>query len=86
MLRCARTGAAVVDLRRTPLAALLARTLFPLLRIGHVATEDGVLSIRQSWTPDEIRHLAHEADWPVTELRTRFPFRWSLVLTRTEGP
>jgi ubiquinone/menaquinone biosynthesis C-methylase UbiE len=86
MLRCARRGVAVVDLRRSPWAALLARVLFPLLRIGHVATEDGVLSIRQSWTPAEVHHLARRARWPLTELRKRFPFRWSLVLTHRKDP
>ena len=86
MLRCARRGVAVIDLRRSVWAAFLARLLFPLLRIGHVAAEDGVLSIRQSWTVEEIHHLARESHWPVTELRNRFPFRWSLVLSHEEAP
>jgi len=78
MRRCARRGAAVVDLRRSRLAGWLIRGLFPLLGIGRVARHDGLLSIRQSWALREVRALV--ADLPVEELRRRFPFRWSLVL------
>ena len=78
MRRCARRGAVVVDLRRSRLAVVLARTFFPLLGLGRVARADGVLSIRQSWTVEEIRAFTREH--PKLELRRRFPFRWSLVL------
>lgn len=78
MRRCAHRGAAVVDLRRSRLAVVLARALFPLLAVGSVARGDGVLSIRQSWTVEEIRAFTREH--PKLELRRRFPFRWSLVL------
>jgi SAM-dependent methyltransferase len=78
MRRCARRGAAVVDLRRSRLAVLLARAIFPFLGVGRVARHDGFLSIRQSWTVPEVRRLT--GDLPVAELRRRFPFRWSLVV------
>lgn len=78
MRRCARRGAVVVDLRRSRLAVALARVAFPLLALGRVARGDGVLSLRQAWTVDEVRALLDEL--PVFELRRRFPFRWSLVL------
>jgi ubiquinone/menaquinone biosynthesis C-methylase UbiE len=78
MRRCARRGAAVVDLRRSRLAVWLVRGLFPLLGIGRIARHDGVLSLRQSWSLREVRELV--ADLPVEELRRRFPFRWSLVV------
>lgn len=80
MRRCARRGAAVVDLRRSRLAGWMIRGLFPLLGIGRVARHDGLLSIRQSWTIREVRELV--AGLPVEELRRRFPFRWSLVVRR----
>lgn len=78
MLRCARAGAVVVDLRRSRAAAWLARLLFPLLGVGRVALHDGLLSLEQSWTAGEVEELL--AGFPVVELRRRFPFRWSLVL------
>lgn len=78
MRRCARRGAAVVDLRRSRLAPWLVRLVFPLLGIGRVARHDGLLSLAQSWTVDEVAELVR--DLPVVELRRRFPFRWSLVL------
>lgn len=78
MRRCARRGAAVVDLRRSRLAGWLIRGLFPLLGIGRVARHDGLLSVRQSWAIHEVRALV--AGLPVEELRRRFPFRWSLVI------
>jgi SAM-dependent methyltransferase len=80
MRRCSRRGAAVVDLRRSRLAGWMIRGLFPLLGIGRVARHDGLLSIRQSWTLAEVRDLV--AELPVEELRRRFPFRWSLVVSR----
>lgn len=82
MLRCSARGSVVVDLRRSRLAEFLIRLLFPFLRIGRVATSDGILSARQAWTVDEVAELAAGAGWTVSELRRRFPFRWSLVLTR----
>lgn len=78
MLRCARRGAAVVDLRRSGLARWLVRLLFPLLGIGRVARYDGLLSLAQSWKIAEIEELV--AGLRVVELRRRFPFRWSLVV------
>jgi SAM-dependent methyltransferase len=81
MLRCSRAGAAVVDLRRSRLAAWLARLLFPFLGIGRVALHDGLLSLAQSWTVAEVADLVGEGSGlPVLELRRRFPFRWSLVI------
>ena len=80
MRRVARRGVALVDLRRNRLAAWLIRLLFPVLRIGEIARTDGLLSVRQSWTVPEIRALARQAAWPVTRLRRRFPFRWSMIV------
>ncbi len=79
MSRAARRGMAVVDLRRSRVAVALARLLFPFLGVGRVARHDGYLSIAQSWTLDEVRGLVGEL--PVEELRLRFPFRWSLVIS-----
>jgi SAM-dependent methyltransferase len=81
MLRCSRAGAVVIDLRRSRLAAWLARLLFPFLGVGRVALHDGLLSLAQSWTLPEVAGLVGEdSGLPVLELRRRFPFRWSLVV------
>ena len=85
MRRCARVGVALVDLRRNRLAAWLIRLLFPLLGIGEIARTDGLLSVRQSWSVAEIRALARHAAWPVSQLRRRFPFRWSMLIWATDG-
>ena len=86
MRRVARRGVALVDLRRNRLAAWLIRLLFPVLRIGEIAKTDGLLSVRQSWSVPEIRALAHAAAWPVTRLRRRFPFRWSMLIESDDQP
>lgn len=78
MRRVARRGAVIVDLRQAPLARLLVRILLPLLRVGPVARYDGRLSADQAWALGEVAELA--GDYPILELRRRFPFRFSLVL------
>ena len=64
---------------KTMAARGLMRLLPPLLRIGPVASHDGRLSTERAWTLDEVRRLT--ADLPSHELRRRFPFRFSLVLS-----
>jgi len=78
MQRVASRGTVVVDLRRALCARGLIRLLFPLLRVGPVATYDGKLSTDQAWCLEEVRQIT--SDMPVEELRRRFPFRFSLVL------
>lgn len=78
MRRVVRTGAVVLDLRRSRLAPLLFRLLAALLRLGPVAHHDGLLSLEQAWSAADVRQLA--AGLPVVELRRRFPFRFSLVI------
>jgi ubiquinone/menaquinone biosynthesis C-methylase UbiE len=81
MRRIARAGAVVVDLRRSRLARFLFRPLAALLRMGPVAHYDGLLSLEQAWTEEEVQRLA--AGLPVVELRRRFPFRLCLVVETT---
>lgn len=80
MARVASRGAVVVDLRHSRLASLLIRISLPLLGVGPVAAHDGKLSTDQAWTIEEARRLA--AGLRVLELRRRFPFRFSLIVTR----
>lgn len=83
MRRVARRGAVVVDLRQAFAARLLVRILLPLLRVGPVARYDGKLSADQAWSLGKVAELA--GDYPVLELRRRFPFRFSLVLEPVAG-
>jgi SAM-dependent methyltransferase len=83
MRRLARAGTVVVDLRRSRLAELLFRPLAALLRLGRVATYDGLVSLAQAWREEEVARLA--AGLPVVELRRRFPFRLSLVIAPARG-
>jgi ubiquinone/menaquinone biosynthesis C-methylase UbiE len=79
MRRVAAAGVAVVDLRRNRLAPALLNLLFFLLRTGEVTRHDGRVSFARSWTLPEVASLV--AGEPVLELRRRFPFRFSLVLS-----
>ena len=82
-LRVTRLGAMVVDLRRSRLAALLARVLLPCAGAGAIARQDGYLSLARAWRLDAIAATA--AGLRIEELRRRFPFRFSLIVTSHEG-
>ena len=78
MVRVARRGAAIVDLRRSWLARALIRVLLPLLGVARVAAHDGRVSADAAWSLAEARELA--VDLPLDSLERRFPFRFSLVV------
>lgn len=78
MERVSRGFVAVVDLRRSRLLAIAARVFLRALGLGRLAYEDGLLSVANSYTVDEIRRLVDGRR--VEELRRRFPGRLALVL------
>lgn len=78
MVRVARRGAAIVDLRRAWPARLLIRLLLPLLGVARVARHDGRVSTDTAWSLDQVRDLTQGL--AVAELRKRFPFRFSLLV------
>jgi hypothetical protein len=82
MLRVSRRGAVIVDLVRTRWASVVLRALFPLLAIGRVAREDGLVSIQRAWSVEEWRSFL---DGRGAELRRRFPARVSIVLRADSG-
>jgi SAM-dependent methyltransferase len=82
MRRVART-VAIVDLRRHPLARLLARALIPLLGVCPITRHDGVVSADRAWPLAAVRRFA--AGLGAEELRRRFPFRFSLVVRGEDG-
>ena len=78
MRRACRRAALIVDLRQSVMARLLARFLLPLLGAGRVAFHDGKLSADQAWPMKRVEELIFTQE--PSELRRRFPFRFSLVL------
>ncbi|WP_434992481.1 class I SAM-dependent methyltransferase [Arthrobacter sp. Ld5] len=81
--RLARTVAVHSDIARHPLGyALFSVGTLPLP--GSYIRQDGLTSIRRSWTPDELRAATHgRAPWTV---RTAVPFINLLVLDRSAAP
>jgi hypothetical protein len=78
MLRVSRRAAVIVDLVRSRWAALALRALFPLLGIGRVAREDGLVSIRRAWSVGEWRSFLGERGSP--DLERSFPARLRVVV------
>jgi SAM-dependent methyltransferase len=78
MDRVARQALVVVDLRRSKIGSLLVRLLLPMLRLSPVAIYDGKISVDQAWNLDDVRTLVGPR--PFSELTTRFPVRFSLVV------
>jgi len=78
MRRVARRGAAVVDLRQSALARRIAPLFIAALGVGPITRHDGRVSLARAWSLAAVAALVDGQ--PVTELRRRFPFRFSLVL------
>jgi ubiquinone/menaquinone biosynthesis C-methylase UbiE len=79
LARVARRRIFVIDLHRHALAYYLYITLGRLLLHNRLVREDGALSIRRSFRPDELQRLALRAGLRDVSVRRRFPFR--LVLS-----
>jgi SAM-dependent methyltransferase len=75
MARVARRRIFVIDLHRHAVAYLLYTTVGKLFLHNRLIREDGALSIRRSFRPDELRDLAARAGLKEIEVRRRFPFR-----------
>ena len=82
MLRVARRAALIVDLVKSWWAVVALRLLFPLLRIGRIAREDGLVSIARGWSVEQWRAFLGAAP---AELRRRFPSRVAIVLRSGPG-
>ena len=82
MARVARRRVFVIDLHRHALAYFLYTTAGKIFLRNRLIREDGALSIRRSFRPDELRELARRAGLEGVEVRRRFPFR--LVLSGTK--
>ena len=83
MHRVSRIALVVNDLARSRAALLGARLMAATFWRRHPVTRhDGPLSVRRSFTPDELRALAARAGFANGRVRAHFPFRLSLVVER----
>jgi ubiquinone/menaquinone biosynthesis C-methylase UbiE len=78
MRRVARSAVVIADLRASKLAGPLFRVAAALLGFGRVAYVDGCTSLRRAWKIGAVRKLTHNL--PITELKRRMPFRWTLTV------
>ena len=84
--RVASIAAIVNDLARSRPALIGARLLAATVWRRHPVTRhDGPLSVRRSFTPAELRTLAHQAGLPRAVVRAHFPFRLALVAERGDA-
>jgi ubiquinone/menaquinone biosynthesis C-methylase UbiE len=73
--RVATVGFAMLDLRRHRLAELFVALAGRLIFRSRVSVDDGVASVRQSYTPDEALAVAREVEPASVAVRV-FPFRF----------
>jgi SAM-dependent methyltransferase len=79
----ARRALVVNDLRRARVPYLFGRVAFPLLFRSPVSVEDGLLSIRRSFTRDELAAAFTRAGIPGVRIHRSWPYRLVAVAERT---
>jgi ubiquinone/menaquinone biosynthesis C-methylase UbiE len=84
MARVARRGICVIDLHRHPIAYYFYTTIGKLMLHNRLLRQDGALSIRRSFKPDELLALARQAELPNVSVERHFPYR--LVLRASWAP
>jgi SAM-dependent methyltransferase len=70
-----RRGLVVNDLRRARVPYLFGRATFRWLFRSPVSVEDGLVSIRRAFTPDELHRGFAEAHIPQVDIRRTWPYR-----------
>ncbi len=78
--RLARRALIVNDLHRTLVPWLFGRAAFPLLFRSRVSVEDGLLSIRRGFRPDELRAAFAAAGLSPVSIRRSWPYRLLAVV------
>jgi SAM-dependent methyltransferase len=73
--RLARRALVVNDLHRALVPWLFGRAAFPLLFRSRVSVEDGLLSIRRGFRPDELRAAFAAAGLSPVSIRRSWPYR-----------
>ncbi len=73
----------ISDLSRAAVPYAFGRLLFPLLFRSRVSVEDGLVSIRRGFRPDELRAAFTAAAIPSVRVNRHFPYRLLAVATRS---
>jgi ubiquinone/menaquinone biosynthesis C-methylase UbiE len=77
-----RRGLVVNDLHRARVPYVFGRAVFPWMFRSPVSVADGLVSIRRSFRPAELRRAFEEAGIPQVRIRRRFPYRIVAVAER----
>jgi hypothetical protein len=77
-LAVARHAVLVNDLRRSRLHLALVYAGWPLFR-SRISWLDGLMSVRQAYTPHELREMIRQSAASATELRTEYLFRMGAI-------
>ena len=80
-LRVAR-NVAMTDTRRHVLPLLFVNLLGTLRLFGRVTRLDAPASVRQGYTPDEVRSIASRVPATQAQVVRKWPFRWALLASR----
>jgi ubiquinone/menaquinone biosynthesis C-methylase UbiE len=75
MKRVSRRGVYVIDLHREPGAYRMYKLFCAVFRISKLVREDGLLSIKKGFQPDELLELARRAGFGNVNANTVFPAR-----------
>ena len=77
-LTVARYAVLINDLRRSPLHLALVYLGMPLFR-SPISRTDGLASVRQAYTPEELRELIGQTKARSSEIRMRYLFRMGAI-------
>ena len=86
MMRVGSRGALIVDLLKSRWATVALRVLFPVLGIGRIAREDGLVSIARGWTMEEAGAFRAGPTGAPALVKRRFPARVSILLRPPAPP
>jgi ubiquinone/menaquinone biosynthesis C-methylase UbiE len=78
MSRVARRGIVIIDLHRHPMAYALYKLFCAAFRISRLVREDGLLSIKRAFTPNELSEFAEIAELKMKRIGRAAPFRITL--------
>jgi len=79
----ARRALVINDLHRSRVPYAFGRVAFRALFRSYVSVEDGLLSIRRAFTPDELREAFVAAGLPDVRIRRTWPYRLLAVAERS---
>jgi 2-polyprenyl-3-methyl-5-hydroxy-6-metoxy-1,4-benzoquinol methylase len=77
-LKAARHAVLINDLRRSSLHLAMVYAGMPIFR-SPISYVDGLASVRQAYTPEELREMIRQTNATSLELRTRYLFRMGAI-------